>query len=249
VQWQQQQPGALGQRRAGSRGPANFGRAGEKHQHIAGQASVIQGGQRAGHLLLQRLAGIRRVEDIQIEDPAPGAHHRATAEEPDQRAGVERGRHHHQAQVTPVVLLQAAEQGQREIAIQVPLVEFIQHHGADMGQLRIGKEAAGQHALGHEAQAGARAGHFFETHLVPDALPERLAALEGHAPGRQAGRQPPRFQHPHLAREHVQQRRGNARGLARSRRRLHQQAAARSQVFLYAGNGGVDRQPQHAPSA
>ncbi len=45
-------------------------------------------------------------------------------------SGIERRRHDHDAQLRPR-LLQAFQQCQRQVAVQVALVELIQHHGGD----------------------------------------------------------------------------------------------------------------------
>jgi hypothetical protein len=46
------------------------------------------------------------------------------------RCGVQGGRHHQQPLIAARGLLQAAQQGEREVAFEAPLVEFVEHHAS-----------------------------------------------------------------------------------------------------------------------
>ena len=125
--------------------------------------------------------------------------HAVAAQVRRDRRRVERRRHDDDPQIGPPRALQAPQQRQREVAFQMPLVEFVEHHAAHALQLRVAQQAAGEHALGQEAQARARTGYLLEAHLVADGLARRLAAFAGHKPRRQARGQAARLQHQHLA--------------------------------------------------
>ena len=130
VQRQQQPAVACGQRRAGRLRAADFGRAGQEDQHVALLRTPGQPPQRGGHLLFERRRGVRRVLDFQRVLAALGAHHARVAQVCGHGRGIERGGHHHQAQIGPAGALQAAEQRQRQVAFQVALVELVEHHGS-----------------------------------------------------------------------------------------------------------------------
>ena len=62
------------------------------------------------------------------------------------RLGIESRRHHYDEQIG-ARLLQAFEQGQRKIALEVALVEFIEDDRVDAFQVGIRKQPAREHAL------------------------------------------------------------------------------------------------------
>ena len=66
--------------------------------------------------------------DREVELPPLGPQDRTTVEVLRHGTGIERRRHDHDPQIGPR-LLQAFQQCQREIALQVALMELIQHHG------------------------------------------------------------------------------------------------------------------------
>ena len=75
------------------------------------------------------------------------------------RRGVERRRHHHDAQV---VARQPGlpRQGEPEVGVDAALVELVEHHRGDVRQQRVLLQLGGQHALGDDEQArvGGRSG-------------------------------------------------------------------------------------------
>ena len=83
-----------------------------------------------------------------------------------------------------------AQQRQRQVAIQVALVKFVEDDGADRFEKRVGQELPGQDALGEEPQAGLGREPSFEADLVADLVAEGPALFLGDpAPRRPA---PPR---------------------------------------------------------
>jgi hypothetical protein len=127
--------------------------------------------------------------------------------------------------------LQAPQQGQRQIALQMALMEFVEHHAAHAREVRIAQHAPREHAFGEEAQARARSRHLLEAHLVAHRLAHALAALVRHVAGGQARGQAARLQHQHLAPIELQQRGRHARGLAGTGRCFQHQVVGGSQVL------------------
>ena len=185
---------------------------------------------------------MRRVLDFQRILAAFGADHAGAAEIFGNGRGIQRGRHHDQAQIPPARSLQTAQQRQRQIALEVPLVEFVEHHAADALQIGIREQAAREHAFGKESQARVRAGDLFEAHLVADRVTQRLAPLRRHVSRRQTGRHTARLEHQHLAIVERQQRGWNARGFPRARVRLRAPGCSLTQVFDNPGNQRIDGQ-------
>ncbi len=241
VQGKHQQAGAGGDAFAGSRGAADLGCARQEDQHVPIQPVANQRLQGSCHLLLQRRRRSRGVSDRNGELAAFGAQHRAAAQKRRHRPGVHRGRHHHQPQVGPRGLLEPPQQRQREIALQVALVKLVEHHRGHPVEPGVRKQAARQHALGHEPQPRSRPGHLLKTHLVAGGLAGALAHLPGHTPRRQARRQPAWFQRHHIPWPR-QQRRRDAGGLPCPRRRDQHEAWPFTQPRDDVGNQRIDRQ-------
>ncbi len=87
------------------------------------------------------------------------------------RPGVERRGHHHQEQVGPDLIADLAQERQRQVGLQVPLVELVEHDGADRLEEGVGEELAGQDALGDEAEARRVRIATLESDLVADLSP------------------------------------------------------------------------------
>ena len=129
---------------------------------------------------------------------------------------VQRRRHHHQLEVGTAGALQAAEQREREIAFQVALVEFIQHHGRHALQRRFRKQTPGEYPLSDKSQARAWAYRFFKPDLVSDRLADRFAEFPCHSTRRQSRRYSARFEHNHFTAHDSEKRRWYSGGLPRT---------------------------------
>ena len=84
-----------------------------------------------------------------------------------------------------------AQQGERQVGLQVPLVELVEHDGAHRLQERVGEELAGQDALGHEAEPRRSPNPPLEPDLIADldrpSLQPRSSATRGpRPPGRRS---------------------------------------------------------------
>ena len=93
-----------------------------------------------------------------------------------------------------VGLLQVQRPGQRDVAVEMALVELVEDQRGDPGQSPVLDHLPQQHAFGDEADAGLRAGDVLETDLVADLAAELGVPLPGDARGQQARGQPARLQ-------------------------------------------------------
>ena len=145
------------------------------------------------------------------------------------RFGIKGGGHddHHQ-----ILTQRAAQfQGQRkaQIGVQAAFVEFIEDHSADTGQVGVGLDHAGQDAFGHHLDAGGATDLGFALDAVSYSLPYRFAQGLRHPLRRGAGGKTTGFKHQDAALDQtaLQQIKRHAGGLARPRRGLQHDHAAR----------------------
>ena len=123
----------------------------------------------------RRLSARRPVErailDADLIAPPVGSHDRAIVEEPGDRLGIECGRHDDQDQVGADLPANFPQKRQREVAVQVALVKFVKHDGADGFKERIIEELTGEDALGQEPKRRMGREPLFEADLVADLFP------------------------------------------------------------------------------
>lgn len=128
--------------------------AGQEHQQVTrmlGQG-LLHG---AAHLQFQGFIAARReVADRHRITAALAAQPRCI-EEACQPLAVQRGRHHHQAQVVTQLRLHVQRQRQPEVATEVALVEFVEQDRTDLFQHRVVLQHAGQDAFGDDFDARA----------------------------------------------------------------------------------------------
>ena len=67
---------------------------------------------------------------------------------------VQRCGHHDEAQIRPVLFLQIQRAGQRDVAVKMPLVKFVEDENGNALQLRVVNHLPQQNALGDEADFG-----------------------------------------------------------------------------------------------
>ncbi|MCY1507820.1 hypothetical protein D9M68_421070 [compost metagenome] len=122
-------------------------------------------------------------------------------------------------------------------------MEFVEDHQADPFQRRVFLQAAGEDALGHHFDAGARADLRLQADAVADSVAHRLPQFTGQALGGGTGGQPARLQHqdalpgqPRL----VQQRQGHAGSLAGAGRGFQYGFVAGLQGGPQVGQDGID---------
>ena len=130
--------------------------------------------------------------------------------------GIESRRHDDDSQIGPRPL-QAFQQRQREIAFEVALMEFIEHHCSHALQGWIGKQTPGEYAFSDKSQARARANRFFKPDLVSDRLADRFAEFPCDSTRRQSRRDPARLEHNHFTAHDPKQRGRHPGRLPRTR--------------------------------
>ena len=129
-------------------------------------------------------------------------------------------------QVGPVGLLQVQRAGQRDVAVEVALVELVEDERRDAAQLRVLDHLPQQDAFGDEADAGVGAGDVLEANLVADLAAELGLAFPGDARRQQPRGQPARLEDDDLAGAEqavIQQHLRDLRGFARAGGRGHDQ--------------------------
>ena len=223
-----------GQVGAGLGGLADFGRAGEEHQHVA----IGTGGGEApdrGRDLIAEPAGVRSRQVFDL-------HRKAAAFAADDRrfqvvghgGRIQRRGHDDQLDAREKTL----RQRERQIAGQVPLVELVQHDRTDTAELGIGEQAPGEDSFGHEPQARPRGAPPFEADLPSDQF--RVFELfrdppRGRARGDAAG-----LEHDDFSFDRLEQGGWNARGLAGARGRFQDHGGMGAQRLEHLGHDRVD---------
>ena len=207
----------LGERGGSGLRSADFGAAGKKYQHVSLVAAGGCAFERGGNLLLEWRGGVRRVLDFERILAAFGAEDPGVPEVLSNGRGLQSGRHHDQAEVGAAGALEPAEQGEREVAFEVPLVEFIEDDGAGAIEKGVREEAAGEYAFSEEAQACARSGDFLEANLVADSFAGPLAEPGGDVAGGEARGQAAGLEHEDLAIAGIEEGGRNTGGLAGAR--------------------------------
>ena len=128
--------------------------------------------------------------------PAFAGDDRAVAEVARPRLGLERRRHHDDAQLGPNGLLHQPDHAEGEVAVQAAFVELVEDDDAGRFEERIVVQHPQQDAGRDDQDARGRPALLVEADVIAD-LARRAAVPRslGHAPGRGAGGQPARLQH------------------------------------------------------
>ena len=207
---------------AGLHRAPDLGGARQEDEHVAVEPRVHERAHRGGDLEIE-LPIVRRGEmlDGDVEALALRAHDAAPEERRD-GAGIERRRHRDDAKVGPRRLLHAPEERERDVALEVTLVELVEEHGRHAAKERVGEQPSREDALGHEAHARSRARRVLEANRVADGLADALAELVGDAPCREPRGEASWLEHDDLAGERpgVEHRARDAGRLAGAGRRL-----------------------------
>ena len=121
------------------------------------------------------------------EGPSLRFDHRRIAEQTCDAGAVEGRRHDEDAKVRPQRALCVEGERESEIGVEGALVELVEQHGADAGEFGIVEDHPGEHALGHDLDAGSGGDLGAEAHAQADRLPDGLTQALGHALGGPAG--------------------------------------------------------------
>ena len=141
-------------------------------------------------------------------------------------------------------LAQPRDQREREIAVEVALVELVDDHAAHAPELGVAEQPPRQHTLGDQLDPGRGARLAIEAHLVADLTAEPDAALLRDPRRGQPCGEPPGLENDVVPVDHarVDQRAGHARRLACARR-CDEHAGRRSRTAVTScGQNVVDRQ-------
>ena len=191
VERQQDVAAGLGGVADGFDGLADLESAGHEDQHVAGVA--LPGVTRedlGGEFPRRRRIGAlptRKVFNMDGIGASLGGEDGARPQVVFQRARIERRGHHNDEQVGAKLLLNVERAGERDVAVEVALMEFIKDERLHTAQPGVLNELAQQDAFGLELDARGVAGDILKAHLVAD------FAAKGHAKFvRDARREQPR---------------------------------------------------------
>jgi hypothetical protein len=115
------------------------------------------------------------------------------AEKSRERLGRERGAHRDDAQVRSLPLSNSLGDGESHVALNVPLVDFVENDDGDALESWRCEKSALDYALGDEPNARAFARDFLEMNAVSDRPSDRFSELFSHAPGTEPGREATRL--------------------------------------------------------
>ena len=148
--------------------------AGQEAEQVAG---VLHQGllHRAFQLERQRLLRARREMRDRHRITAAGAGQARRVEEARELLAIERGRHHHKAQVFAQAGLHVDTEREAEVAVQMALMEFVEQNRADAFEHRVILEHAREDAFGDDFNARRRRYLRFEADAITDGCTDRLA--------------------------------------------------------------------------
>jgi hypothetical protein len=237
-----------GERRDRLGGAPDLGRARQEDEHVPrlveepGERGCDAGGEgpRSGRRLV--------VLDLDREGAALGGEDGRVAEGARERVGLERRRHDDQAEVRTHRVLEVAHGGERDVALEVALVELVEDDDPHVLEERVDDQLAAENALGHEPEPRRRPAALLETHAVADLAANRAAALARHPLGRGACRDPPRLEDDDVTlacEAGVQDGGRHARRLAGTGRGAQHEARARAQRGGDLGEQRIDGERPH----
>ncbi len=118
-----------------------------------------------------------------------------TTEQPGHPLGVDRGRHREQPQVLTKQRSRMEGEGESQVGLQVPLVQFIEDHQRRVGERRVTLKTPGEHSFGHDLDGNARTRTPVGPGHVADGLTGLLPQQLRHPAGGGPGRKPSRLEH------------------------------------------------------
>ena len=230
--------------------PPDFACTRQEHENVAVEA-LLRGSADGRRDLLAEVAvvGLRGEFDRDRKRAALGSDHRRVVEKRRDRFGVERRRHHDQLQLR-APRAELCDQREGEIAVEVALVELVDHHTADAAQLGIAEQPTGQHAFGDQLDPRARTDPSIEADLIADLVAQRTATLARDPHRRESRREPARLEHDDAAgdRAGIEECARHARGLAGAGWRDQHARPAVAHGGDQLWQDVVDRQREHAAS-
>ena len=223
---------------------ADFSGTGQEGQHIAVLLLHCRA-DRHGHVARNvALVGRGAVQDLDRIAATLAAQHRRTEQLRDS-TGIQRRRHHQQAQILAQSALRVQAQGQTQIGIEMALVEFIEDYQTDAVEAGIALQAARKYRLGHNLDARARADLGLETDTIADGFTDLFTEQSSHEHGCGPRRQTARLEHddaPSRQPRRIEQRQWHTRGLACTGRRLQDQRRVLRQGLAQRCEDDIDGQ-------
>ena len=228
-------------------GAANLLHARQKDEDVAGGLAQRLHRGRLDRMLQLPLFGTAEVLDGHREEPAFGEDDRRVAEKGRHGAGVERRRHHDDAEVGARLPLQLASERERQVGREVPLVELVEDEGVDALQEGVIEEHPDEQPLGHHKQPCLRGGPPFVPDVEAHLVAERPALLAGNAGGARTGCHAPRLEHdqPLALLERTRNGGRHPRRLAGAGQCLHHHIPPRRVVGQDLGEDKVDGKREH----
>ena len=98
-----------------------------------------------------------------------------------------------------MLLLLVERLGERDVAVKMPLVKFVEENCRDAAQLRVVDHLPQQNAFGHEADFCLRRRDILKADLVADFLAKFDAEFRRDTLGEQSRREPARLKHHDLS--------------------------------------------------
>jgi hypothetical protein len=224
MQGQNKQTRLASDRLALAHGSPDLGDPRKENQDTTGVLPRTQQFHSLPRLNMKRLGGVRQMPDRQFKQLSLRSKDRTIFEISSYRRRIERGRHHDDAHLRPGAL-ETLQECQREIAVQVALVEFVEDNRVDALEGWIGQEPAGQNTLRDKPQSRARANPLLETDLVANRSANLFARLPRDPSCSQACRNPARLEHDDFTSDKTENGRWNTGGLPGSRRRFDDEVA------------------------
>ena len=157
--------------------------------------------------------------DGKREEPSLGSEDGAVSEILRDGRGIERGGHDEDAQLGTRAL-KALQEGEREVGVEMSLVEFVEDNCVDALEGRVGEETAGEYALCNETQACAGADLFFKADLIADGCADFFTELRSDSAGGETSGDATWFEDNNCAAEEGEESWWNAGRLPCSGRRL-----------------------------
>ena len=121
-------------------------------------------------------------------DASSRSEHRDGAEIFFEIRNIECRGHHADLQIRPARLLQLSRPCQRDVAVEMPLVKFVEEDCGDIAQLRVVDQLAQQNSFGHETNSRFFRDDIFESNLVADFATELNARVRARRVRRASAR-------------------------------------------------------------
>ena len=225
----------------------DLGDAGEEGEHPA-LLLRQRAGDRGGDLVLDpERAVAAEVAERQRVAAALALDHRRVSHQAGEARAVERRRHRDEAQVGAERALHVERQREADVAVEAALVDLVEQHRGDAGELGIGLDARDEDALGDHRDAGGARAAAVHAGRVAEGAADLLAREPRHPLGRGARGEAAGGEEEDLARAPVlgEERGRDGGGLAGAGRRDEHGVGAGAEGGEEVREDGFDRERGH----